>query len=482
MATDSPGPATAQPARYAPRVRLRPSGALWPPRRPERFATVTIPIAIAALLATTSVAAPRQHLANAVPSITVWATSGANYDWQRTLIPGFEKTTGVHVTYDVLPETPLIDMEETAELARSTAYSVMEYSQAYTSTFVAEHGAVALTRFLHDSALTPPSYDFDGISPAFYSNCDLNGTLYCLPLSGDGGPEIFWNKQLFRAAGITSPPANWPEVITDAKELTNSATGVSGFCTRGSEDSNYYTFELMLPYFIEYSTTNQGEFLTRDWQPLFNTAGARAWANAFALLMQKYAPLGVANYGFADCEHAFETGKTAMYFDDSVFEFFLSNPKISLTAKVTGYDEIPCPAFNKTCLVALPWGMYVNPNLGRYQQDAAWEYLEYMTAPQNQARAMIATDAPGIASRPALLSYVMAHNSMFKAPFDWLKANSYAVSHIERNAIPPTPAYAQIEEHLAVMLSSLVSAQTTPAQTLRALQSQTTAILAQYDL
>jgi multiple sugar transport system substrate-binding protein len=433
---------------------------------------------VASLFTTVATAKP----ATAMPSITVWATSGANYDWQETLIPGFERATGIHVTYEVLPETPLLDREETAELARSTTYSVMEYSQAYASTFAAEHGAAPLTRFLDDRTLTPASYDFTGIFPAFYSTCDLNGALYCLPVSGDGGPRLFWNRRLFRSAGINQPPSSWSDIIADAKRLTSPSAGVSGFCTRGSEDSNYYTFELMLPYFIQYSRTNQGEFLTHDWTPLFNTSGAIKWADAFATLMRKYAPSGAADYGFADCEHAFETGKTAMYFDDSVFEFFLSNPKISLTADVTGYDELPCPRPNPTCLVALPWGMYINPNLPISQQKAAWEYLEYMTSPQDQVRAMVAADAPGIASRASSLRYAIAHNSIFRAPADWLKENSGALSHIEPNAIPATPAYTVIEEHLSVMLSSLVSGETTPAQTLAGLQSQTAAILAEYHL
>lgn len=449
---------------------------------PKPLTKLTVPFTIVALVASIATTVATNGLADAAPSITVWATSGANYDWQRTLIPGFEKATGIHVTYDVLPETPLLDREETAELARSTAYSVMEYSQAYASTFAAEHGAVALTRFLDDPKLTPASYNFKGISPGFYAACDLDGVLYCLPMSGDGGPEIFWNKELFHAAGITLPPTNWPEVIADAKKTTHPSTGVSGFCTRGSEDSNYYTFELMLPYFVQYSKTNRGEFLTRDWTPLFNTPGALVWATDFATLMQKYAPPGAADYGYAECEHAFETGKTAMYFDDSVFEFFLSNPKISPTANVTGYDELPCPSFNPTCIVALPWGMYINPNLPADQQDAAWQYLEFMTSPSNQIQAMVATKAPGIASRAGSLSYALAHNSIFRAPTDWLKANRYALGHIEANAIPTTPAYTPIEEHLAVMLSSLVSGQATPAQALSTIQSQTAAILAQYHL
>jgi ABC-type glycerol-3-phosphate transport system substrate-binding protein len=94
----------------------------------------------------------------------------------------------------------------------------------------------------------------------------------------------------------------------------------------------------------------------------------------------------------------------------------------------------------------------------------------------------VATRAPGIASRTASLSYALSHNSTFKAPADWLAANRYALSHIEGNAVPSTPAYAPIEEHLGVMLSSLITGQATPKQALASIQSQTAAILAEYHL
>ena len=156
--------------------------------RLKRFSRLSATLAMAAVLAPLSTVI-MPTTATATSALTIWATSGANYDWQKTLIPGFERATGIHVTYDVLPETPLLDREETAEIAHSTAYSVMEYSQAYSSTFAAEHGAAPLKTFLDNPKLTPVSYDFKGISPGLYAACEVNGQLYCLPMSGDGGQK-----------------------------------------------------------------------------------------------------------------------------------------------------------------------------------------------------------------------------------------------------------------------------------------------------
>lgn len=252
---------------------------------------------------------------------------------------------------------------------------------------------------------------------------------------------------------------------------------------RGSEsEANNYPFFLMFPYFAPYATNYQGEFLTHTWKPIFNSPGALKWATDYATLMQKYAPSGVSSYGYTDCEHAFETGQTAMWWDDSAFEADLANPKISKVASVTGFDEIPCPKFNQTCLLSVPWGMYINPNVSSAEQDAAWEYMEYVTSPANQIVAMVKTKNPGIASRTASITYALNHDQIFKAPSDYLQAVRYSLSHIEGNAIPSTPAFSPMVNDINVMLSELVAAQGTPQQAMTTIQSQVAAIVAQYKL
>ncbi len=141
-------------------------------------------------------------------SVTIWTTSGVNYDWQQTLIPGFEKATGIKVNYDVIPESSLSDKLQTAELAKSNVYSVIEETQGQSATYVANQGAEPLTKFINNPSLTPASYDFKGLSTGLYAGCTIKGVVYCLPTSLDAGPELFWNKALFKKAGIAGAPTD----------------------------------------------------------------------------------------------------------------------------------------------------------------------------------------------------------------------------------------------------------------------------------
>jgi len=47
----------------------------------------------------------------------------------------------------------------------------------------------------------------------------FNGTIYAVPLSVDS-LGLYYNKDLFNEAGITSPPKNWEEFMEDARKMT----------------------------------------------------------------------------------------------------------------------------------------------------------------------------------------------------------------------------------------------------------------------
>ena len=54
------------------------------------------------------------------------------------------------------------------------------------------------------------------------------GALYGFPNEIDLY-ALNYNKKLFEAAGIAAPPANWDELIADAKKLSDKSKGQQGF-------------------------------------------------------------------------------------------------------------------------------------------------------------------------------------------------------------------------------------------------------------
>jgi ABC-type glycerol-3-phosphate transport system substrate-binding protein len=160
----------------------------------------------------------------------------------------------------------------------------------------------------------------------------------------------------------------------------------------------------------------------------------------------------------------------------------LYDPAQSKNAAQIGFAELPCPSFNQTCLLSAPWGIYINPNVRQSEQDAAWQYIQFITSPAIQQRALTSTKNPAIATRPATLSYAIGHAKDLGAPVDFLSALRYGIQHIEVNAIPVTPAFAAVQAQLFVILSNMISGKTSPEQGVADLQAKMTSTLKRFKL
>jgi ABC-type glycerol-3-phosphate transport system substrate-binding protein len=431
--------------------------------------------------ATASTNKVRSNAVKPASNITVWGAVGDDYDWQQPLLKGFTAATGIKVNFQAYPETTMLDKIQAAQEVKSNAYAVFEEPQSQTSDYISLKGVAPIGQYLNNTKLTPASYNRAGVPTGETAQCTVNGKIYCVPLFTDPGPQMFYNKAMFKAAGLT-PPKSWAQVQSDAAKLTTST--VSGICLRGSETApNGYPVLLMLPYFLPYAANYKGEYLNAKWKPLFDTPQALTWANEYATLMQKYAPKGVSAYDYTDCQHAFQTGTTAMWWDDSSLANTLyQQSQDPQEYKNAGIDEIPCPSFNPTCLLSAPWGMYVNPNTTPAQQLAGYEFLEYMTSPKVQIYALNTKKNTAVATRPATLAYAIKNAAKFNTPTDYLQAVQYSTQHIEPNAIPVTAAFTVIQNTLFITLSQLITSQVSPSQADSQLQSQMTQQLQKFGL
>ncbi len=417
----------------------------------------------------------------AATSITMWTAAAPDEAWQQALIPGFEKATGIQVTYDAFPENIMQNKIQAAQEVKSTDFAMYEEPESLTPGYHALNGVAPIQSYISNSSVTPASFDFAGIPKASMLQCTVNGVLYCLPITVDPGPEMFYNKAMFAAAHLM-PPANWAQVLTDANKLTTSQH--AGICIRGAESApNGYPVLLMLPYFLPYAPNYKGEYLNANWKPLFDTPQALTWAKEYATLMQKDNPPGVSSYSYPQCTQAFDSGQTAMFWDDSTLANTLYSPTLDPGQwKNAGIDEIPCPSWNQSCLLEAPWGEFINQNVSPSQKLAAWMLMEYLASPSVQITGLNESKDPSVGTRPATLSYALAHASRYGVPPQFLKAVQYAGAHVEPNAIPATAAFGPIQNVLFVTLSQLIAAQITPQQALTQLQTQMTSTLKQYHL
>ncbi|HTX01945.1 MAG TPA: extracellular solute-binding protein, partial [Acidimicrobiales bacterium] len=132
-------------------------------------------------------------------SITLWTDTSTGENWQQPLVAGFEKATGISVTYDGFPQTTMQDKIESAQETKSTDFQIYDEPESLTPNYVQLNGVLPINSFKADTTLTPASYDAAGIPPGATSQCTLNGEQYCYPTDVDPGPELFYNISMLRA-------------------------------------------------------------------------------------------------------------------------------------------------------------------------------------------------------------------------------------------------------------------------------------------
>jgi len=156
-------------------------------------------------------------------SVTVWAewTAQEQQDFQAALAP-FEASTGITVNYQGKGNN--MDTALTAAVSGGSPPDVALVPDPGTLQTLAKGGSVKdLTSIL--SGLT------SNFGAAWNTLATYNGKQYGVWFKGANKNTIWYNPALFTAAGITSPPTTWEQLITDAAQLKAAGTTPFSLCT-----------------------------------------------------------------------------------------------------------------------------------------------------------------------------------------------------------------------------------------------------------
>jgi ABC-type glycerol-3-phosphate transport system substrate-binding protein len=204
----------------------------------QRFATkagVSKLVALAVALAAAGVAAlavaggsSGAPSASGGGSITVWlsgtyagATPGTTYrKWLDGIKARYEKTyPGSKVTYVL---TPINNAQFTAQIAAAFASkkvpdAMLVYSGGYTTPYMLS----SLEKLNSDVASVPGFYATQTSWNLSCLNLDCKGgkgEIYAIP-NDAGTYGLFWNKALFRKAGVAAPPKTYTQFLADCAKF-----------------------------------------------------------------------------------------------------------------------------------------------------------------------------------------------------------------------------------------------------------------------
>ena len=198
----------------------------------------------------------------------------------------------------------------------------------------------------------------------------VKNTAYALPY-GFYLRALFYNKTLFKAAGLDGPPKTMDEFATDAKKIA-SLPGKSGYCLRGGPGG--------LNGWVMFGATAAGsnQFFKDDGTSTFTDPG---WVKGIAWLVDLYksgaAPKDSVNWGFNEIVAGFYSGTCAMLDQDPDALIAIAERMKPEEFGVTPMPKGPSgKAF--TTIGYASWSMFASSQ----NKDLAWKLIAALDGPE----------------------------------------------------------------------------------------------------
>jgi sn-glycerol 3-phosphate transport system substrate-binding protein len=212
---------------------------------------------------------------------------------------------------------------------------------------------------------------------AFWLNSQIGKTIYAIPFQRST-IVLYYNKDAFQKAGLdpAKPPKTWTELEQYAQKLT--VRDASGNVTRWGVGipTTGFTYWLFQGFVAEAGGKLAN---TEGTEVYYNTPEAkRALGFWFKLQDTKVEPPNVTDWGTLPTE--FVAGKYAMvYHSTGSLTFVHTNAQFPFgTAFMPADKQYGTPTGGGN--------LYIFKNIPPERQKAAWEFVRWMTAPQQAAR------------------------------------------------------------------------------------------------
>lgn len=211
--------------------------------------------------------------------------------------------------------------------------------------------------------------------PGMLENNTWDGTLYSFPFN-KSVRALYWNRDLFKAAGLSHAPATWDEYMEYAKRLAkdeNQDGEIDQWGTAG--EISAWMFENLL-------IQNGGQILSPDGKrAAFDGPEGIEALEFMVTLLTKY---GKVTSGY-EYQNDFQAGKVGMIEGSTVSLSFMAG-KYTFDMAVA-----PLPAKKERGCFVAGTNVVIFSATPKEKKDAAWEFIRWFTSPEITARWAVKT-------------------------------------------------------------------------------------------
>lgn len=304
-------------------------------------------------------------------TITVALAANPQMKTAESLISDFEaKNPGIHVKFTTLPENDLRPVV-TKDVATKGGQFDVAMMGSYEVPIWAKNGWLTPIQPYADK---DPSWDQADLSTPIKNIVSDKGILIAAPFYGSSS-FLMYRKDLAKAAHATIPlNPTWTQVAAAAAKMNNPKGGVSGICLRGLPGWG----QNLAPITTVINTFG-GSWFNMKWQAQLTSARTRQAVKFYVDLLRKYGPKDAATNGWSECLQALSQGKTAMWYDDTVFAGSVigqaATPQI---ADNIGFAMAPTGPGKIASGWLWSWGLGITSS--SQHKDEAWKFISWVTS------------------------------------------------------------------------------------------------------
>jgi multiple sugar transport system substrate-binding protein len=319
--------------------------------------------------------------------------------------PDWEQLTGGHVNVIAVGFQTIYDKALLDASTKTNSFDAYVFDPQWMGDFATPGYLLDLTsRVTND-----PQLNWQDIGPFFRDfNATYNGKVYTIPLDGDFH-MVYYRKDLLEKDGV-KPPATWDDYLTVAakyngQDLNGDGQPDYGSCIAKKKGAQSYWWIISIAGgLLQAKGTNEGAFFnTKDMTPLFGQNEAITKALDTYAKTATFGPPDELNMDVGGTRGLFTTGRCALsmdwgdigtltpgtYAQDKTGATITPGWKQVLdrsTGKLVNCDATTCPnavdGVNYAPFASFGgWSGAVNAAAPKAQQDAAYDFLSYMSSP-----------------------------------------------------------------------------------------------------
>jgi sorbitol/mannitol transport system substrate-binding protein len=283
----------------------------------------------------------------------------------------YEGHPDISVNFQILPENQLRPTVMRDVATQSGQFDVVMIG-SYEVPLWAEKGWITnlSENFISDDA----DWNVEDLTQPILDIMSLDGNVYAAPFYGSSS-FTFYRKDLFEAAGLTMPEKpTWAEIADFAAQLDDDASGVSGICLRGIPGWG----QSLAPLTTVINTFG-GRWFDENWEPQLTAPKTKEAIEFYVNLLREHGQTDAASSGWQECLQLMTQGRTAMWYDDTVFAGPVLDQAVAELEGDIGFAPAPVNVTDASGWL-WAWGLAIPETSSN--KEAAWEFISWVTSPE----------------------------------------------------------------------------------------------------